>query len=670
MALALAIGLPLAAPTTSAGAAPAPASAGGAAASTVEDGFDEEDCAVAVPPEHARRVTCGVLVVPERRGAQSDPERTIELPVIVVASHSENPARDPLVFPTAGGPGSSTLDALWYFLDYADWASSERDVILVEQRGDAHADPSLDCPELDAEHRIVDGVWLTGREADELRTQATQACHARVTEEAIDLAAYTSAESAADLVDLRTALGYDQWNLYGVSYGSRLAMTMMRDHPEGLRSVILDGAYPLDVNRYEALPAGFLAAVETLFARCAADADCDERYPDLEQSMSLLLDRARGTPIPVSVKSPVDRSVVRLDLADTELTGGLFNALYDANVVRVLPFVLDQLFRGNSDVAVPLAQDEVDYADATTEGLYLSVECAEEAPFNDPAAIAAAMEADPILEHFALPEGPPEDCATWVVPPAAAIENLAVASAVPTLLTSGGYDPVTPLAFSETAAAQLSNHYLFEFPMMAHGSVWQNWIDGCPASIAQQFLHDPSVEPDSSCIAAMPPTDFLTTRDIYPTSAIYRFNSDVVQDRNPVQLGILFLTLAILIGTLVYALVYGVSWVFRRRGEAPAGAVLAAATASGLYLAFTAALGFVFLNTDPLILAFGLPPAARPLVIAPLIAIAVTILLTIVTVRAWIGGDGSLFHRVALSVSAAGTIGYGIWLIARGLLIF
>ena len=311
----------------------------------------------------------------------------------------------------------------------------------------------------------------------------------------------------------------------------------------------------------------------------------------------------------------------------------------------------------------------VDAADGLTEGLYVSVECAEEAPFNDPALIDAAMAADPLLEHYALPEGPPEDCPIWAVPALAAVEDQAVASGIPTLVTSGGYDPVTPLPYAEAAAAQLSTHYLYEFPTMSHGSVWANWIDDCPASIAQQFLHDPSVEPDSSCIAAMPPTDFLTTEDIYPTSAIYRFNADVVEDRNPIQIGIAVLTIGALVGTLVYALVYGISWLLRRRGGAPPGAVLAAATAAALYLVYAAALANVVLNTDPLILAFGVPPSVRPLVFAPLVAMAVTILLTVVVVRAWIGGDGTRLHRVLLSISAGASIVFALWLIVRGLLI-
>src|SRR6185503_15624183 len=96
----------------------------------------------------------------------------------------------------------------------------------------------------------------------------------------VDPASATSAENAADVNDLRLALGYDQWNLYGVSYGTRLALTVVRDYPQSVRSVILDSVYPLQVNLYTDLPENFDRALKVLFETCAADADCSSTYPD------------------------------------------------------------------------------------------------------------------------------------------------------------------------------------------------------------------------------------------------------------------------------------------------------------------------------------------------------------------------------------------------------
>ncbi|MET0782006.1 MAG: alpha/beta fold hydrolase [Microbacterium sp.] len=632
-----------------------------------EDAFEEGDCPVDVPLEDQWRVTCGVLTVPERRSPEADPEKTLLLPVVIIASRSRT-ASDPVVFPTSGGPGGGSLGSLWYFLDYASWAGEDRDIILVEQRGDTLAEPTLNCPELDTEHFVVDGALLAGEAARERRNEQVEACRARLTEEGIDLGAYTSAESVADLADLRIALGYDRWNLYGVSYGSRLALTAMRDRPEGLRAVILDGVYPPQINRYEDTAAGFTAAVDTLLADCAADAECSEQYPDLEESLMELLARAAETPLSITVKNPADGSPLRLQVSDADLVEGLFNAFYDADVVRVLPYVIDRLADGDIEAAAPLAQRNVDYADSATEGLALSIDCAEEAPFNDDERIAAALADDAILAHYALSDGFREDCELWAVTASPETENLPVSSAIPALLTTGGYDPVTPTAFAESTAETLAIHHIYTFPGQGHGAVWTNWVDDCAAGIAQQFLLDPVTPPDASCIDAMEPTDFLTGEDIHPTSSIYRLDSDLVRSRDPLQIAIAGLTILVFAATLVYAAIYGLTWFSRRRGDAPGGLVLVAATSAGLNLAYVGGLVFVILNTDPMILGFGLPSGAWPLLVVPFIALSTTILLIASLVRAWMQDEGRLLHRVALSVSAAASAGFGLWLLARGLL--
>jgi len=634
----------------------------------VEDTLETTDCPVVVPPEHAERITCGVLTVPERRAAGSDPERTLSLPVAIIASTSRDPASDPLVYPTNGGPGQASLTSLGYFLEYADWASDERDIILIAQRGSALADPSLDCPELDSAHFIIDGKRLSGADRDARYERQLAACRDRLIAEGVDLAAYTSAESAADLADLRTALEYDEWNLYGMSYGSRLALTTMRDRPEGLRAVILDGVYPPHINAYEETPAALLAAIDTLFAECAADSECSDQYPDLDESLSAALDRAAETPFSVTVKHPVDRSPVAVEVNDTDLLGGLFDALYDPNVVRVLPYLIDRLARGDVEAVTTLAQQNIDYADQTAEGLYLSVECAEEAPFNDDTRIAAALEADPLLDHYAIHDRFREDCAAWGVATLPATENAPVASGIPTLLTSGGFDPVTPRAWSEAAAEHLSVPYVFHFPRMGHGAVAGSWFDDCAASIAQQFLRDPVTPPDASCIDATPAVDFVTAADIRPTSAIDRLNSDVVQDRDPLQIALLGFTIIVFVSTLVYGAVYGLVWLRHRRGDAPGGSVLAAVTSAGLNLAYLGGLLFVLLNTDPLILRFGLPTGVWPLLIVPFAAIGAAILLVVLLVLAWMRDEGTTGHRIALSVSALASMVFALWLLARGLL--
>lgn len=636
----------------------APASAQRAAA-TPPSSFVWGECAMPVPPDAVDQVRCGTLTVPESRVPGSTSERVVRLPVAVIASRSANPQPDPLVFPTSGGPGGGTMNVLAVFLDWAEWARQDRSIILMEQRGDALSTPTLDCPELATVHSIEAGRLLVDAAAQKRQLKA---CRDRLAAEGVDLSAYTSANSAADLADLRAALGYDRWNLYGISYGARLALTTMRDRPEGLRAVVLDGVYPPNVNRHEETPAGYARAVRLLLASCAADVRCSAGFPDLEGSLLRLLERTATSPITVTIDGP-DGSPVQLAISDHDISDGLFQALYDNELIRVLPLVLDQLARGNDAAAVPLAQGQIDNRDRFAEGLGQSIDCAEEVPFNDFNRRRAAHRADPLLAHLDDGEEVVGWCAVWDVPGLGPIENQPVRSNIPTLLTSGAYDPVTPPGWARAAAVGLSHHYRFEFPAVGHGAVWQNWQNPCPAAIAAEFLRDPTTAPDASCLTATPATNFLTPDEIIPTSAVYRLNRDVIRTGEPVQL-----TLLVSVGAVfALTLVFGTVALVRRRAASVPGVVAAMAVAA-LHLGFAGWFYWLMTNTDPLILGFGLPASARPLIILPILATAMTgVLVWLLTLR-WLRRGTGRRPWGLLTVAVASVVFLG-WLISRGLIV-
>lgn len=500
------------------------------------------------------------------------------------------------------------------------------------------------------------------------RDAHVQACHDRLAEAGADLAAYTSAAAAADLADLRAAFGYDQWNLYGVSYGSRLALTTMRDQPAGLRAVILDGPYPPQLDSFADQPLGYVGAVDALLGACREARDCGDSYPDLEDSLMAVLERAGREPYVVRVQDPGGGPAFTVSIDDGDITQGLFQALYDPDIVRALPFVIDELAAGDTDVLLPLAQQNVDRSGTLNEGLRLSIECAEEVPFHDPERLAANLGTDPLLRHYKDAESIPEDCLVWSVPAASEQENAPVASDIPTLVTTGGYDPITPRSWGEAAVASLSHGTLAFFPTMGHGSVWSTWVDPCPSTMAAAFLRDPTTSPDASCTGRMAPTDFLTTHDIHPTSAVYRLNRDVLTGPDPLRAGSGLLILLLLAATVVYGVGYGLAWLVRRRGTAPTGAVLTATLAAGLDLAFVAGLAAILATTEPLILAFGLPPQTWPLLLLPFTGLAMGLVLTARVVQAWIVKDGSTGHLVMLSIAAGASLAFALWLLVHGLL--
>ena len=265
-----------------------------AAARESSDQVEWGDCDVEVPD--GVEIDCGTLTVPADR---ADPDAgTVRLAFGVVRTDADDPAEAPVVY-LSGGPGQGTLESVPQGFDqlYAPLAGS-RDVVLLDQRGTGLSEPSLACDEYTSWSRSTLGSDLPAEELEAQAVQALEECRQRLVDDGVDLADYDSAASAADVDDLREALGHDEWDLYGISYGTRLAQTAMRDHPDGIRSVVLDAAYPVDADLYAETPGNAVRAMDALFAACAADPWCATAYPDLGQRFWALVAELDATPRP------------------------------------------------------------------------------------------------------------------------------------------------------------------------------------------------------------------------------------------------------------------------------------------------------------------------------------------------------------------------------------
>ena len=258
--------------------------------------FEEAPCPFALPPGQieGQSVECGYLLVPEDRADPDSPNLRLAVAIFHPSGGASQP--DPILY-LSGGPGGSALEFLSLTFSKLEPAlAANRDLILFDQRGVGRSEPALDCPamiELGREllDDELDGKVLTKEEAFELALETLLACYQDLSQIA-DLSAYNTVANAADVNDLRLALGYDQVNLWGTSYGTRLALGVMRDHPDGLRSVILDSVYPPDVDLYLESPANVNRAFTVFFEGCAQDEACNAAYPDLR---AVFFDTSRPT---------------------------------------------------------------------------------------------------------------------------------------------------------------------------------------------------------------------------------------------------------------------------------------------------------------------------------------------------------------------------------------
>ena len=349
-------------------------------------------------------VNCGYLTVPEDRG---QPERRqIRLHVGVFRTDAADKAPDPILY-LGGGPGENSTESSSYFYDdYIEPFLKNRDFIVLDQRGTGYSRPHLDCPEIDEMYKDTLDEDLTLEESRARGIDAVTRCHDRlVGSEGVNLASYRSAESAADINDLRLALGYEQWNIYGVSYGTRLALTVMRDFPQGVRSVVLDSSYPLQANLYTGIQSNARRALDVFFNGCAADPGCNATYPYLSDVFFQTIDQLNASPVTETIINPLSGYRYESVVVDGDaLLGFIFQALYSTDYIPLLPRVIYEVAKGDTQLMGQimggfLAQLE----ELFSPGMHIAVQCSDEVTFTNPDEVAAAMA--PYPELRALTEG-------------------------------------------------------------------------------------------------------------------------------------------------------------------------------------------------------------------------------------------------------------------------
>lgn len=442
----------------------------------------------------AADVECGWLIVPEDRADPASP--TLRLAVAIVRRAESG---TPVIY-LHGGPGGQAISASTIY-----WMRSilpGRDVILLDQRGSGLSEPSLDCPEVDQAFMtsLTDPAPSPAAQ-QQVTLDAAEACHDRLVASGVNLAAYDSAANAADVDDLRAALGIDQWHLFGISYGTRLALTVMRDYPAGVASVILDSVFPPMPDKRQVTATVINDALMTLFAGCVADERCAERYPTLADDFFALVEQLNAEPMVMDMQ----RNGVTFTVNGDLLAQAIFIMMYQADLLPTLPRMIANLDDGNYALLRANVSWILDFALFTHEAVAYSIACRELVPFNTSDDVLAQLPdvqpaLRPLLEYDVAFDT--ALCTLWDVPPADPVENAWVTSDIPTLVLTGSYDPITPPAYAYATAEHLSTHYLFEFADQGHGVV----SSGCAVRTINTFLADPTTEPDAACV------DHLTLR--------------------------------------------------------------------------------------------------------------------------------------------------------------
>lgn len=458
--------------------------------------FSQADCEFAVP--QGMDVECGFLTVPEN---WANPEgNKIQLHVAIIHTQNKHPQADPILF-LDGGPGGFTLDYIQYLASQFNFARASRDVIFFDQRGVGYSTPSLNCPEAEEQWYLDWTQDLRMSEANANYFQALKTCRARLQAQGIDLSGYTSAASAADVDSLRKALGISHWNLYGSSYGTRLALTVMRDFPEGVRSVVLDSSLPIQVNLFETIALNSERTLELVFTRCAADPVCLKDYPDLEDSFYDLVDQLDVQPLTFDIYRASTGKFYKVVLNGDRFIWLTFRMLYMGDQFSTLPWRVESMLAGNTGGLGEYLQYFIFFDDVWNEGMFYSLHCYEEVPFFSQEAWEQNNTSvnSRWAEAFGKGEAA-EGCTAWGLGDPPPMENQPVSSDIPTLILAGEFDPITPPTWGRLVTESVSNSQLVEFSTFGHGVLGSGSDRGaCSFSIVKAFLDEPGSKINAAC---------------------------------------------------------------------------------------------------------------------------------------------------------------------------
>lgn len=460
-----------------------------------------------------RKVLCGVYYPGGDSGQ-------FAMPYVIFPYTGADAEPSPLVH-ISGGPGDGMQTGPERLRDWAYWLEDvqlKRDLVIYDQRGLKPGKPLWECPaysdltiELLAEN-------LTLAQEYQRSDAVVQGCIAAFDNWLKDskvaaiggIKSITTASAASDLNGMLAALGYSEWNLWGISYGSRLALIAAQQSPETTRSLLLDSPYPLDRGRLSARPAMYSAALTNFWEACRHNIDlCGADAADPEALFWRVMNGLQQTPLAYRVKTPAGTSI-SVVLNDHRFLSLAMFALHDH---RLYPELLRSLMLLDGGEINPRNAEDSDPVQFLLDALlrsamdadfntmmYFAIECNDNLLEAEQIYIQAAK-AQPRLYPYLALDARYNPCISPLFNPKELIDTAPLVT-TPALIIAGGRDPVTPVEWSESLAARLPHAALVVVPTVAHAVLPTG---GCSPAIIETFLKNPDniIDTDGDAIRGM-----------------------------------------------------------------------------------------------------------------------------------------------------------------------
>lgn len=432
------------------------------------------------------------------------------LPFVIFRYRDADANADPLVY-VAGGPGDGLQTHADSMQSWAYWLEDlelKRDFIIFDQRGLKPGKPYWDCETYNevslgllAENLSLEQEYKkTPPILHRCLHQFDQWLRSPVVGVSSGLKSFSSLSGAANLNGMLTALGYRQWSLWGVSYGTRLALVAAQQNPSGVSAMILDSPYPLDRGRLSERPKNYARALNSFWTLCQHNAEfCGVEVGDPEALFWRVVDRLQKQPVTYKVKDPYSSSTVNFVLNGHRLFSLAHFALYD-------PRLYSDLLRGlvlldGGEVTEPDMLEPIAFllnlfvASAFDNGfnslIFYAIECNDN-PLEPVDIYRKAAMAEALLYPFLAFEEDYNPCRSPLFTEEALLSTEPAPTA-PALLLVGELDPVTPVIWAESLAQRLPQAKLIVAPQTGH-AVFASGV--CDVSLIKQFLLTPLTSVD------------------------------------------------------------------------------------------------------------------------------------------------------------------------------
>jgi pimeloyl-ACP methyl ester carboxylesterase len=413
-----------------------------------------------------------------------DNSKLITLAVIKLPALTPEPEQDAFTI-IQGGPGGSSIDLAVAFSPAFEDIRRKRDIIVIDQRGTGRSN-KLGCTPPEDNPSEFD---------PQLAKQLTQVCLDKLSIHS-DVRYYTTSVAVDDLEALRKAAGYTQFNIYGTSYGTRVAQHYLRKYPTQTRSLIIDGVAHVGLN----FAGGEIARrwqdrFETLNARCKNSPSCFSQHGDLQQSYDEIYSRLEQQTAAVELAHPTTGNTIEYTLNKDSLFGAIRLMAYSSSQSALIPILLSKAKAGDyTFFASQIIQMEESFPVELASGMHNAVVCTEDTPYVTSEDLAPSS--GTILGSL-MSEALAASCSIW---PRGVMDKdfrTPFSSEVPVLVLSGATDPITPPANGDIAANMLGNARHVIVPAHGHGVIAR----GCVTKLASNFIHNGNFNDfDSSCV--------------------------------------------------------------------------------------------------------------------------------------------------------------------------